>query len=120
MIRDYPAKCAEQEEMRGISAVKLDGLPGGGGAGRPVENAALRGFTGQKGREFEAVRRAIERTRLRPDGEDILVLIDLMYWKQTHTIDGAAHLARTSRRTALRRNQAFIRCVARGMGLMDE
>lgn len=119
-IRDYPAKCRELDEMRSHGAVRIDGMPKGGSSSRSTEDRALRGFSGQKEREYEAVRRAVDHARTLPDGDDVLVLIDLMYWRQTHTLEGAARKARMSARTARRRNHAFITAVAAGMGLLDE
>lgn len=119
-IRDYPAKCAELGILRQqLGASRLDGMPRARRGARSTEDAALRGFTGQRRREFDGVAEAIEDARRKPDGEDILVLIDLVFWRQTHTIEGAAHKARMSSRTAYRRYKEFVLDVGRHMGFLD-
>jgi len=119
-IRDYPVKCAELGMLHEqLGAARLDGMPRARRASRSTEAAATRGFSGQKRREFEAVERAVEITRRKVDGDDILVLVDLVFWRQTHTIEGAAHKARMSSRTAYRRYKEFVLEVGRGMGFLD-
>lgn len=119
-IRDYPRKCRELDEMHQQGGVRLDGMPRASGAKRSTESIALRSFSGQKEREYEGVRKAVEAVRLRPDGDDVLVFIELFYWRQTHTMEGAAKKAHMSYRTARRRNREFVMMVAKGMGLLDE
>ena len=70
-------------------------------------------------REFEAVRRAVAATRAEPDGEWKLELVRLVFWAQSHTLDGAALRVHVSHRTAVRWHSAFIYRVAALYGLMD-
>lgn len=116
VIRDYPAKCRELELMR---------TQGGGqalrrapGAKRTTEIIALRGFTGQKGVEYESVRRAVEVTMLKDCGTEAVTLVDLVFWRQSHTLEGAAQKINISYRTARRWHREFIMLTAKYMGLV--
>lgn len=75
--------------------------------------------SGNRAREKEAVQSAIEQTRQCADGEAQLQLIDLVFWRRTHTLSGAAMVIPCSERTARRWHTEFIRRVARNYGLLD-
>jgi len=81
MVRNYPARKAEYDELHraGLSA-PISGMPGSSDVSRTTENIALRKMPPQKQREYDAVTRAIEITKLLPDGEKRLELIRRMYW----------------------------------------
>ena len=68
---------------------------------------------GLEHREMEAVRRACERTLRLPDGRNRLDLIELVFWKRSHNLQGAAMKVSVSDRTALRWHGDFIKAVAR-------
>lgn len=70
-------------------------------------------------KEREAVAAAVEITRALPDGECRIKLVELIFWKKTHTLQGAAGKVGASERTARRWHTEFIRCVAREYGLME-
>lgn len=70
-------------------------------------------------REKEAVRSAVEATELLENGADRLMLIDLVFWKRTHTLEGAAMQVHVSLRTAQEYHRQFIRLVAKNIGLLD-
>lgn len=75
---------------------------------------------GIEARETEAVRRAIERTLANHvDGEQRVEFIDVMYWRRTRTLEGAAMDHHISDRTARRWHGEFIITVAEEMGLSD-
>lgn len=120
VIRDYPAK---QEELKEMHAAKVtpaySGMSGGSEPGRTPEALALRDFTGQKKREYEAVEKALNITGAYANGDDILKFIDMVFFKQTHTLVGAANVLYISQRTAERWHGEFIRLVASFLGLMD-
>lgn len=68
---------------------------------------------GLERREMEAVRRACESTIRLRDGRNRLDLIDLIFWKRSHNLQGAALKLSVSDRTALRWHGDFIKAVAR-------
>lgn len=70
-------------------------------------------------KEAEAVKSAIEFTGQKEDGEDRLKVIDLIFWKKTHTLPGAAMRIPCSERTARRWHTEFIKEVAKNFGLID-
>lgn len=70
-------------------------------------------------REREAVQRAIDQTEQMVDGKERLQVIDLAFFRQTHTLEGAAVLIPCSERTARRWHTDFIKAVAKEFGLLD-
>lgn len=117
VIEDQPRKQAELDSLR-FGRGGLDGMPRAKGARRATEDKALRTLPRDEMFEYDAVQGAVNWACSQPDGEDILHLIELRYWRRSHTIRGASRLCRMSESTALRRNQAFKRRVAQGLGLL--
>lgn len=113
MIRDYPTLRRDLEDLQEQSIVaNLSGMPRGSGNGRTVEALALRQLDEDDQKVFDAVSRAIEATKLRPDGETRIKLITMMYWsKKTMTAKAAALLLHISERTAKRWHGDFVRLV---------
>ena len=70
-------------------------------------------------REYDAVTKAIELTKRRQNGADRLALIDLVFWKQNHNLEGAALKLYLSDTTAKRYHTEFIRLVGFCYGLED-
>lgn len=103
MIRRYPAL---RERLSGIPP------PPPGTPARFLETNAQR--------EYEAVRRAIEQTERYRNGRDRLKVIDLVLWKQSHTIEGAAMQVPCSIATAKRYHGDFVRRVAENYGIFDK
>lgn len=120
MIRAYPERCAEFEDIHSTQMTqKLTGLPSGGGDERTVENIALRQLPTNKQREYEAVRRAINATMRLQTGELRMELIKLLFWKGTYTLAGAAQAVHISYPTAKRYSAAFIKLVGEFYGFLD-
>lgn len=121
MIRRYPKLKAEYGALH-IPSMTADysGMPKGGGGGRALEALALRELPKTSQREYEAVRRAIAATERYSNGGDRLVVIDLVLWKRSHTLEGAALMVPCSVITAKRWHSEFIRAVATHYGLLDE
>lgn len=93
MIRDYPNAAANRGKMRkGSVAFK----------------------------ELQAVEQAVRETQALPDGQLHLKLIGLVFWRDTHTLQGAARVCGASYSTAKRWVAAFILAVARAYGLMEK
>lgn len=70
-------------------------------------------------REREAVERAVRQTMRLDNGQDRLRVVELVFWQQTHTLEGAAMMVPCSERTARRWHTEFIRLVAREYGLLE-
>lgn len=63
--------------------------------------------------EQRAVEAAIAETAALPSGQERLLVVELVFWKGTHTLEGAAVEAHCGGRTAQRYSADFIRAVAR-------
>lgn len=68
--------------------------------------------------ERAAVEGAIAETERLVDGAERLRLIDLVLWKRTHTLQGAAMAVYVSERTAQEWHRQFIRLVGKKRGLL--
>lgn len=73
---------------------------------------------GKAAEEQAAVYRALTEIMNKPDANARLMLIDLVFFKQTHTLDGAAQAVSCSERTARRWSSEFITMVAKERGLL--
>ena len=123
MIRRYPQMKTEYDELHTQSMVAdYSGMPkgGSGGACRAVEGLALRELPRTQQREYEAVRQAIAMTERYQNGGARLQVIDLVLWKHSHTLEGAALSVPCSWRLAAQWHGEFIKLVARVYGLLDE
>ena len=120
VIRSYPELRANAKELQRTQTTPRYGASGGsGGPSDPVASAALRSLPPQEQREYEAVEQAIWETVSLPDGASRVRIIDLVFWRQSHTLEGAAQAVHLSYRTARRRQNEFIRLVAEKMGLIE-
>jgi hypothetical protein len=120
VIRAYPSLKKEYEELHEQSiTAKLSSLPGGGEVTRGTEDIAIRELPHTKQREYEAVRRAIDATKRIEGGDRRVMIIDLVYWKNSHTLAGAAMKAGYSYDRAKQMHREFIVTVAKYYGLMD-
>lgn len=120
MIRRYPELCAEQAELRKTQlSPAMTWMPHDRGKTTdPVADTALRELPEINRRELEAVRKAIEETRTMKNGEERLEMVRLVFWKKTHTLEGAAMELHWSTRKLVEWHGEFIRCVAKYFGLL--
>lgn len=81
MVRNYPARKAEYEQLHSQSSAGDPGMPKGNNVSRTTENIALRGMAPAKQMEYEAVTKAIQITEMLPSGDKRIELIERMYWK---------------------------------------
>ena len=63
-------------------------------------------------RELEAVRRAVDETFRTRDGASRIEFIEMIYWRRSHSLQGAAMKIGISERTGLRWHGEFIKTVA--------
>lgn len=99
---------------------QITGLPRGkNNVSKPTENAALRELPKTEQREYDAVRKAILQTDRKPNGREIIKLVKLVYWDQSHTIYGASLVLHVSERTAKRWNVEFVYRVAENYGFFE-
>lgn len=121
MIRRYPSLKAEYEELHSQSVTaQYSSLPHTEGVSRGTEMVSIRELPSTRQREYEAVRRAIEQTQGYINSKERLMIIDKVFWKRSHTLEGAALLIPCSWRTAAQWHGEFIKLVAQYYGLLDE
>ena len=120
VIRAYPELKREYDALheQAVTA-NVSGMPGGGGSGRGVEAVALRELPKQKQREYEAVRKTIASTERMKTGRERLKMIDMVFWKKSHTLTGAAMALNISYDTAIDYHGDFIMLVAYHRDLID-
>lgn len=120
IVRSYPElRAAEADLHQQRVTATYDGMPHGSGSGRGLEEIVTRTLPACKQRELDAVNTAIDITKKLPSGQDRLRMIDLVYWRGSHTLDGAAYKIHVHTQTAKNWNGDFIRAVGRAMGWMD-
>lgn len=121
MTRRYPALKEAYSDLHSMSITPAySSMPHGSEVCRTVENLSLLELPKTQQREFAAVCKAIATTERYRNGTKRLTLIKLMYWDNTHTMQGAALNIPVSYDTAKEWNREFIRLVAKHYGLMDE
>lgn len=120
MVKAYPDRCAQHEQaMQQKITPAYSGQTGSGGSSRKTEDTVVHAMSRTNTREYESVHLAIRQTEQKQSGDLRLQLIELVYWKNTHTLYGAARVVHVSFRTAQRWHSEFIYLVARNYGLMD-
>lgn len=121
MIRRYPQMQAELEALQAPNmTAAYDAITvSGGGIGNPTANKAFKRLPGNRGREYDAVTDAINATMRDKNGLERIRLIEIVFWKKTHTLMGAAQVCHVSERSARRWHTEFIRLVAKNYGLLD-
>ena len=120
VVRSYPDLKREYEELHQQSVTaNMSGMPGGGSVSRGTENVAIRQLPATKQREYDAVAKAIEATRRMHGGDLRVRIIDLVYWKRTHTVEGAAMRVGYGVDRGKQIHGEFIRLVARNFGLLE-
>lgn len=121
MIKRYPALKAEYKNLHEQSVTaRYDNEPSAGsGDGRTLENIAIRELPTTRQREYAAVNAAIRKTKSLKSGETRIRIIDLVYWRKTHTLAGAALETHCAYDTAQNYHAEFLNLVAKNYGLRD-
>lgn len=123
VIRSYPELKKQYDELhRQNITASISGMPGTGGVSRGTEDIALKELPKTKQAEMEAVKMAIQATERMKTGKDRMRMVELVFWKQSHTLQGAAMAIPVSYDTAINYHGDFIAMVAffRGMISYDE
>lgn len=119
VIRNYPGHHEDlyDSKLQSVTA-SYSAMPRGGGAGRGVENLAIRTLPMDEQKEYDAVLGAArEVMRQFTNGAERLKLIDMVFWSQTYTLQGAAQQIPVSYETAKRWQRDFIIRVAKRMDI---
>lgn len=120
MARNYPILCRELEDKQSISTTaKYSSGPRGSGEARGTEAAAMRQLSPVKMREYEAVLKAVEAAgSVLGNGHLRVKLVEMVYFKRTHTMEGACQELHISYGTAKNYNNDFLCGVAKNFGLL--
>ena len=86
---------------------------------RSTEIVALLQLLPARQADYDAVTKAIEQTKRLKNGAERLRFIDMVFWKQSHNIDGAAYALGYSDITGKRFHSDFLRLVGFNRGLED-
>ena len=70
-------------------------------------------------KERMAVQRSTEQTERMENGKERLQVVDLVFFKQTHTLEGAAMMVPCHYETARHWHSDFIKLVAQNFGLLE-
>lgn len=122
ILRAYPELCAKLQQLK-EQHITANYEPSGGGKGgisRPTESAALAELRGTEGKEYNAVRQAIEYTSKLRNGAERNALIDMVFFKKSHSLEGAAIALFISYSTAKKWHKEFVLAVADFYGLLDD
>lgn len=111
MIRDYQSRKQEYDSLheQKITA-STEGLPGGGGSHRTVEQVAMRQLPTGEQEEFEAVDKALSRTRIMPCANERIQVVKWTLFRNYRISDAALRL-HISERTVRRYRYQFIALV---------
>ena len=120
MARNYPNLCLELKDKQSISTTSnYSSTHRGSREARGTESAAIRQLSPVKMREYEAVRKAVEDAGAVPgNGYLRLKLVEMVYFKRTHTLEGVCQVLHISYGTAKNYNHDFLCCVAKNFGLL--
>lgn len=121
MVRQYPELKRQYNELH-LQSITADTtkIPSrGGSASRSTELVAMRSLPPARQAEYDAVTKAIEQTKRRKNGAERLKLIELVFWKQTHNIEGASLAIGYSEDSGRRFHRDFLHLVGLNRGLED-
>lgn len=117
VIQAYPCLKKEHDDLlRQSVTASASGMPGAGGPSRGTEDVALRTLPGLEQREYDAVRMAIDATKLMENGRQRLMIIEYFYWKEGYTLAGASMRAGYSVDRGKQLHGEFVRLVAKFYG----
>ena len=113
-IREYPDLKRRDRELRETAVIaQYGGRIGGRASGtqRAVEDAAVMQLPREDQRIFDAVSTAIQTTMRYRNGELRIRIIDLVYWRRSRTLTGAAMEVHVSPATAKAWHNDFVELV---------
>ena len=120
LTRAYPAlkKDLDALHVQNVTAGDIR-IHGAGGTSRSTENVAIRQLSPARQADYDAVTKAIEYTKRLKTGTERLKLIDMVFWKQSHTLDGASYAIGYSYDQGKTFQRDFLRLVGFNRGLED-
>lgn len=122
MLKVYPYLKSLQSSEKSPRITALYGpQAGGGGKHRGTEELALKRPLNAKEQEaVDAVDKAIEEIGKQRDGATVLKIVEMVDFKRTHTIEGAATALYMHRVTASDKRTRFVDCVGKHLGWLGK
>ena len=119
MAYRYPELCAKQQTLHDTTITPSYGsTPGSSGRIDKTADAALRELPEVNRRELEAVSEALRYVVAQKNGDKRMEVINLYYWRKSHTLYGAALKVGVHEQTAKEWNGEFIKKIAENFGLL--
>lgn len=120
VLRAYPDYKRELARLRKDISItpKYNANGGGSGVSNPTETVSLRELPLKEQLRLEAVERALAETRRMPNGKWRCAIIERVYFRKSHTLEGAANYCHVSYGAAKEWHGDFIRLVAAHLGLL--
>lgn len=122
-LEHYHEDKKQLEEIKGAMmppiTTSISGMPHGSGVGQPTEDAAIRMASSAYIQSTERSVMAIEHTLQKCDNTSRM-LIDMVYWRRTMTVTGAAAKCNMSQMGAYKRINKVLTGIAFEMGLISE
>lgn len=111
-IRQYPDLLKKEAQLKAVSVIPAySGMPSAHNASRTTENVALKQLPRDEQRDLDSVRAAIDTIRRYRNGGLRYKLIELCYWRNSHTIEGAALVLHVHEKTAHEWDRGFVEMV---------
>lgn len=118
IVRDYPYYKAELDRIKACSITPNYNTTGGGSStSRKTETIALRELPEKEQKKYESVKEALQQTSRKTNGKWRCRMIELVYFRKSHTLQGAALECHISYATARLWHREFIYLVAKRMEL---
>ena len=113
-IRQYPKLAARKAELQKQSLTPAyEATIRGSEPGRTTETAALRQLPAAEQMWLDAIELAIEEIQRHRDGREVMAVVQMVDFKRTHSVAGAALALHMDRATAWRRRSRFVYTVAK-------
>ena len=120
VLRAYPDYKRELARLRSSVVItpRYNANGGGSGISMPTEELAMKELPRKEQLRLEAVERALAETRRLPNGKWRCAIIERVYFRKSHTLEGAAKYCHVSYGAAKEWHGDFIRLVAEHLGLL--
>ena len=118
-IRQYPELKQKMNDLQKISVTPAYAPTiRGSETGRATEEAALRQLPPAEEMWVDAIELAMEEISRHRDGKEVMAVVELVDFKRTHSVEGAAMALHMERTTAWRRRSRFVCIVAKKSGYL--
>lgn len=119
VLRAYPDYRRELARLRSSVAItpRYNANGGGSGISTPTEDLAMQELPRKEQLRLEAVERALAETRRLPNGKWRCAIIERVYFRKSHTLEGAADYCHVPYGTAKRWHREFLHLLAEHLNL---